>query len=126
MKPFGGHGEPVQKGVFSAEELLKYAMSLPVITPTEALSYAMSVPGISTTISGMDSMGVFDQNLQILHGFQHLGEKQMTRYANTGAGSTMAAMNCSRARLNMAGILVGSNTTFQLRKNCLPDESSRM
>jgi uncharacterized protein len=47
------------------------------LTPTEALSYAMSVPGVSTTISGMDSMAVLDQNLEILHTFKPLDEKQM-------------------------------------------------
>ena len=49
MKSMGGSGEPVVHGA---------------LTPTEALSYAMSVPGVSTTISGMDSMEVLDQNLR--------------------------------------------------------------
>jgi predicted aldo/keto reductase-like oxidoreductase len=62
MKSMSGSGEPIVHGV---------------LTPTEALSYAMSVPGVSTTISGMDSMEVLDQNLKILHGFQPLDEKQM-------------------------------------------------
>ena len=38
MKPIGGHGEPVQKGVFTAEELLSYAMSLPVATTITGVS----------------------------------------------------------------------------------------
>lgn len=62
MKSMGGSGEAIVHGV---------------LTPTEALSYAMSVPGVSTTISGMDSMGVLDQNLSILREFQPLSEKQM-------------------------------------------------
>jgi uncharacterized protein len=62
MKSMGGSGEPIAHGA---------------LTPTEALSYAMSVPGVSTTISGMDSMAVLDQNLRILAGFQPLAEKQM-------------------------------------------------
>lgn len=62
MKSMGGGGEPIVHGA---------------LTPTEALSYAMSVPGVSTTISGMDSMEVLDQNLQILYGFQKLSEQQM-------------------------------------------------
>ena len=62
MKSMSGSGESIVNGA---------------LTPTEALSYAMSVPGVSTTISGMDSMEVLDQNLQILRNFQPLSEKQM-------------------------------------------------
>ena len=62
MKSMGGSGEPISHGA---------------LTPTEALSYAMSVPGVSTTISGMDSMGILDQNLEILRNFQPLNPKQM-------------------------------------------------
>jgi len=62
MKSMSGSGESIVNGA---------------LTPTEALSYAMSVPGVSTTISGMDSMAVLDQNLAILHSFQPLGEAQM-------------------------------------------------
>jgi aryl-alcohol dehydrogenase-like predicted oxidoreductase len=69
MKSMGGSGEPIVHGA---------------LTATEALSYAMSVPGVSTTISGMDSMAVLDQNLQILHGFQPLGEKQMAALREHG------------------------------------------
>jgi uncharacterized protein len=62
MKSMGGSGEAIVHGA---------------LTPTEALSYAMSIPGVSTTISGMDSMGVLDQNLEILRNFQPLSEKQL-------------------------------------------------
>ena len=62
MKTMGGSGEPIVQGA---------------LTPTEALSYALSVPGVSTTVSGMDSMAVLDQNLQILRNFQPLGQQQM-------------------------------------------------
>lgn len=62
MKSMGGSGEPIVHGA---------------LTPTEALSYAMSVPGVSTTISGMDSMAVLDQNLEILRSFKPLGPMQM-------------------------------------------------
>ena len=62
MKSMGGSGEPISHGA---------------LTPTEALSYAMSVPGVSTTISGMESMAVLDQNLQILRNFQTLSPRQM-------------------------------------------------
>ena len=62
MKSMSGSGESIVNGA---------------LTPTEALSYAMSVPGVSTTISGMDSMQVLDQNLAILRGFKPLGAAQM-------------------------------------------------
>ncbi len=69
MKSMGGSGEPIVRGA---------------LTPTEALSYAMSVPGVSTTISGMDSMEVLDQNLQILHAFQTLSEQRMSELRKHG------------------------------------------
>ncbi|WP_109484500.1 aldo/keto reductase [Occallatibacter savannae] len=69
MKSMGGSGEPIVHGA---------------LTPTEALSYAMSVPGVSTTISGMDSMEVLDQNLAILTGFKPLNEKQMNELREHG------------------------------------------
>ncbi len=61
MKPIGGHGEPVQKGVFSAEELLKYAMSLPV----------------TTTITGVSEIPILEQNLKVARGFEALGDGEM-------------------------------------------------
>src|SRR6202035_3281546 len=69
MKSMSGSGESIVRGA---------------LTPTEALSYAMSVPGVSTTISGMDSMEVLDQNLEILRNFQPLGEKQMAALREHG------------------------------------------
>jgi aryl-alcohol dehydrogenase-like predicted oxidoreductase len=69
MKSMGGSGESIVHGA---------------LTPTEALSYAMSVPGISTTISGMDSMGVLEQNLAILAGFKPLTEQQMSALREHG------------------------------------------
>jgi aryl-alcohol dehydrogenase-like predicted oxidoreductase len=61
MKPIGGHGEPVQKGVFSAAELLRYSMSLPV----------------ATTITGVSETHILDQNLKIAQGFTSLTESEM-------------------------------------------------
>ncbi len=69
MKSMGGSGAPISHGA---------------LTPPEALSYAMSVPGISTTISGMDSMAVLDQNLEILRNFKPLSEKQMSELREHG------------------------------------------
>ena len=69
MKSMGGSGEPISHGA---------------LTPTEALSYAMSVPGVSTTISGMESMAVLDQNLAILSQFKPLSEQQMNQLREHG------------------------------------------
>jgi predicted aldo/keto reductase-like oxidoreductase len=70
MKSMSGSGESIVQGA---------------LTPTEALSYAMSVPGVSTTVSGMDSMQVLDQNLAILANFHPLDEPQMNALRAHGA-----------------------------------------
>jgi aryl-alcohol dehydrogenase-like predicted oxidoreductase len=69
MKSMGGSGEPIVQGA---------------LTPTEALSYAMSLPGVSTTISGMDSMAVLNQNLKILRDFHPLEEEKMAALRDHG------------------------------------------
>src|SRR6202162_2927945 len=61
MKSMGGSGETISNGAF---------------TPSEALCYAMSLP-VATTISGIDSMEVLDQNLAILRDFKPLSTDQM-------------------------------------------------
>ncbi len=61
MKPMSGHGEPVQQGVFSAEELLRYAMSLPV----------------ATTITGVSDVPILEQNLRIAQAFTPFSEAEM-------------------------------------------------
>jgi aryl-alcohol dehydrogenase-like predicted oxidoreductase len=61
MKPIGGHGEPVQKGIFTAQELLRYAMSLPV----------------TTTITGVSDVDILKQNLEVAQGFSPLQESEM-------------------------------------------------
>jgi aryl-alcohol dehydrogenase-like predicted oxidoreductase len=53
MKSMGGGGDAVKKGVVSAEEALGYALSLPV----------------ATVVSGIDSLAVLHQNLNIAGGF---------------------------------------------------------
>jgi uncharacterized protein len=68
-KSMSGSGESIVRGA---------------LTPTEALSYALSVPGVATTVSGMDSMEVLDQNLDILSNFKPLDEKQMTALREHG------------------------------------------
>ncbi len=62
MKSLGGSGEMVKKGAITAEEGLRYAMSLPV----------------AVTISGMDTPEVLEQNLAIARGFKPLTQSQMS------------------------------------------------
>jgi aryl-alcohol dehydrogenase-like predicted oxidoreductase len=61
MKPICGHGEPVQKGVLTGEEALKYAMSLPV----------------TTTITGIDKPEALQQALKVAQGFEPLKSSAM-------------------------------------------------
>jgi len=61
MKSLGGDGRQVKKNVVTAEEALRYAMSLPV----------------ATTISGIDSMRVLRQNLRVAAGFRPMSTRQM-------------------------------------------------
>ncbi|UWZ84209.1 aldo/keto reductase [Occallatibacter riparius] len=63
MKPIGGHGEPVQKGVFTAQELLGYAMSLPV----------------AVTLSGVSEPEILEQNLKVAQGFTPLSQEEMQK-----------------------------------------------
>lgn len=61
MKSLGGDGRPVVKGVVTAEEALRYAMSLPA----------------ATTISGIDSLTVLRQNLAVARGFTPMSGDDM-------------------------------------------------
>jgi uncharacterized protein len=61
MKSLGGSGELVRHGAVTPEQGLRYAMSLPV----------------ATTISGIDSMQVLDQNLKIAVNFEPLAATAM-------------------------------------------------
>jgi hypothetical protein len=61
MKSLGGSGEMIRHGAITAEQGLRYAMSLPV----------------ATTISGIDRMQVLDQNLAIAVNFQLLSAADM-------------------------------------------------
>jgi aryl-alcohol dehydrogenase-like predicted oxidoreductase len=67
MKSMGGGGEPVKRGVVTAQELLRYAMS---------------VPGILTTVSGMDSWDVFQQNFAVAESFTPMSKDEMTELEN--------------------------------------------
>ena len=61
MKSLGGSGEMVTSGVITPEEGLRYAMSLPV----------------ATTISGMESINVLEQNLAVARDFQPMPPEEM-------------------------------------------------
>jgi uncharacterized protein len=61
MKPLGGHGDPILEGVVTAEEALRYAMSLPV----------------ATTITGIDKLDVLYQNIGIAQNFQPMSPSEM-------------------------------------------------
>ncbi|MCU1260411.1 MAG: aldo/keto reductase [Bryobacterales bacterium] len=61
MKPICGHGEPVQKGVLTGEEALRYAMSLPV----------------TTTITGIDKPEALQQALKVAQGFEPMEPSAM-------------------------------------------------
>src|SRR6478609_2813431 len=61
MKPLQGHGDAIQKGALTAEEALRYAMSLPV----------------TTTITGMEKEDVMRQNLHIAQNFQPMTAAEM-------------------------------------------------
>jgi predicted aldo/keto reductase-like oxidoreductase len=68
MKSMGGSGESIAQGA---------------LTPSEALSYAMSLQ-VATTISGIDSMEVLDQNLAILRDFKPLSADRMQMLRDRG------------------------------------------
>lgn len=61
MKSMGGSGEMVRHGGVTAAEALHYAMSLPV----------------AVTISGMETVDVLKQNLEVACGFQPLSAAEM-------------------------------------------------
>jgi aryl-alcohol dehydrogenase-like predicted oxidoreductase len=61
MKPMGGTASAIKAGLVKAEEMLRYAMSLPV----------------ATTITGMDSLQVLQQNLKVARGFKPMTEEEM-------------------------------------------------
>ena len=61
MKPINGHGEPVDRGVLTGEEALRYAMSLPV----------------TTTITGVERQDILLQDLGVAQGFTPMSPQEM-------------------------------------------------
>jgi len=61
MKPMTGKADPLKKAVLTPQQMLRYAMSLPV----------------ATTITGMDKLEVLHQNLKIAQDFKPLSPQEM-------------------------------------------------
>ena len=61
MKPICGSGAPVKESLITAEEMLRYAMSLPV----------------STTITGMDNLDVARQAIRVAQNFRPMSASEM-------------------------------------------------
>jgi uncharacterized protein len=61
MKSLGGDGRMIKKKIVSAQEALRYAMSLPVVT----------------TISGIDSMRILKQNVAVASKFKQMSPREM-------------------------------------------------
>jgi aryl-alcohol dehydrogenase-like predicted oxidoreductase len=61
MKPHGGRAGAIKKGIVTAEEMLRYAMSLPV----------------ATTICGIDSADILNQVVRIASSFQAMSPNEM-------------------------------------------------
>src|SRR5262249_151503 len=61
MKSLCGEGDPVKKRAITAEEGLRYAMSLPV----------------ATTVSGIDSPALLGQNVRVARGFTPMSAAEM-------------------------------------------------
>ncbi|MFN7146137.1 MAG: aldo/keto reductase, partial [Myxococcota bacterium] len=63
MKTMGGEGQPIKAGA---------------LTPEEALGYALSLP-VAAVVSGIDSVDVLHQNLNISGGFTPLPDAERAR-----------------------------------------------
>ncbi|MFM8552220.1 MAG: aldo/keto reductase [Nitrospiraceae bacterium] len=85
MKTLSGNGEPIKQRVISAEEALRYVLSLPV----------------ATVVSGIDSRDVLRQNLGIVRRFVPMTAQEMaalrTRVAVYAADGRFELFKASRA-----------------------------
>ena len=61
MKTLSGNGDPIRQGILTAEEALRYVLSLP----------------IASVVSGVDSLEVLHQNVRIAHQFTPMTEDEM-------------------------------------------------
>jgi predicted aldo/keto reductase-like oxidoreductase len=58
-----------------------------IATPVDGLRYAMSLP-VSTVVSGMDSMEVMEQNLEMFQNFKPITEKERDNFHSLSAGKS--------------------------------------
>jgi hypothetical protein len=62
MKSLTGAADAVREGAITAEE---------------GIRYAMSVPGVALTVTGVDSLAVLEQNLALARGFEPMSPAEM-------------------------------------------------
>jgi aryl-alcohol dehydrogenase-like predicted oxidoreductase len=72
MKPMCGTADPIQKSVVTAEEALRYAMSL---------------SGVSLTISGMDKLEVLQKNLKLAQNFTPMTADELAQVRKKAAAA---------------------------------------
>ncbi|OLE96966.1 MAG: aldo/keto reductase [Cyanobacteria bacterium 13_1_20CM_4_61_6] len=73
MKSLGGDGRVIKKKAARVDDALRYAMSLPVCT----------------TVSGIDSLKVLRQNLEIARGFSPMNARERKAYEESLADSAL-------------------------------------
>jgi uncharacterized protein len=66
MKVLSGNADPIKQGVVTAEEALRYVLSLPV----------------ATVVSGIDSRAILQQNLAIVRSFVPMSREEMAALRN--------------------------------------------
>jgi uncharacterized protein len=119
MKPLTGKAKPIDNGIATAEEMLRYAMSLPV----------------ATTICGMESVDKLRRNLAVAQGFEPMTAVEMThlrdRCKATAADGRFELYKVSlafdnpQARLSRRSGGEGSEAGARLRHGQRPTEVSR-
>jgi hypothetical protein len=87
------------------------------ITVKDALSYAMSLP-VATTLSGMNSLAILKQSLEVAASFEKLSASQMAgieqRRCRTGDGH----LELFKTTVKYDGKVGRRSTRLPLPKNC--------
>jgi hypothetical protein len=108
MKSLGGSGEMVMMGAVRIEEALRYAMSLPV----------------ATTISGINSLDILHQNLEVARGFKPMTPAEMdavrSKHQPVGADWRYELFKTTKKYDGMWG---GSSTGSHRRRSCRPERA---
>jgi aryl-alcohol dehydrogenase-like predicted oxidoreductase len=103
MKSLGGNGQPVLHGIVTAEEALRYAMSLPV----------------ATTISGIDSLVVLRQNLAVARGFRPMTEAELRAFRRRcDPTRRTGTWSCTNRRCATTATSAGSSTASRRSASC--------